>query len=156
MRAMREKRRRRKERRSRLHARSGLKPEPKPSVWKLHRGLERVCLGRQTICRVPSHRRRQLEQLLAMLKWPSLLLQPTGALVFPFFAYPRLDLFRSKLSVLFETTFEGVADFTELLPKINEGLPAAELFSTSEGRAAVKRMNDLNEIMESEGMIYSI
>jgi DNA replication licensing factor MCM3 len=68
----------------------------------------------------------------------------------------RLDLFRSRLSVLFETAFEGVAEFTELLPKINEGLPAADLFSTSEGRAAVQRMNDLNEIMESEGMVYSI
>jgi DNA replication licensing factor MCM3 len=71
---------------------------------------------------------------------------------------PRLDLFRERLSVVFEEhmTDAGFMPFADLLPKVNEGLAAAEMFGTGEARAAIKAMDGGNEVMESNGDVYKV
>ena len=70
----------------------------------------------------------------------------------------RLDLFRTRLDHVFSSAIgsEGIVEFTDLLPMVNEGLSNAEMFGSSEARAAVGRMHDGNEIMFSEGTVYKV
>ncbi|WWC93896.1 hypothetical protein V866_000733 [Kwoniella sp. B9012] len=70
----------------------------------------------------------------------------------------RLDLFRNRLSTIFEDQLDadGMIDFTELVPKINEGLSTEEMFGNREARTAVQKMNDGNEIMFAEGTVYKV
>lgn len=73
-------------------------------------------------------------------------------------AAERLDMFRERLSHVFEndTTDQGFFEFTDLLPKVNEGLANADLFGTSEAKAAVAAMHDRNEVMEADGVVYKV
>lgn len=70
----------------------------------------------------------------------------------------RLNLFRERLAAVFDSdmTDAGVMEFTELLPKVNETLSNADMFGTSEAKAAVKAMHDRNEIMEADGAVYKV
>jgi len=70
----------------------------------------------------------------------------------------RLDLFRERLSAVFEADMSdtGYIEFAELLPKVNEGLSNADMYGTTEAKAAVQAMNDRNEIMEADGVVYKV
>nr|XP_018263376.1 minichromosome maintenance protein 3 [Kwoniella dejecticola CBS 10117]OBR85534.1 minichromosome maintenance protein 3 [Kwoniella dejecticola CBS 10117] len=70
----------------------------------------------------------------------------------------RLDLFRNRLSSIFENELDadGMIDFGDLVPKINDGLETSDLFGNREARTAVQRMNDRNEIMFAEGTVYKV
>ncbi|OCF57170.1 minichromosome maintenance protein 3 [Kwoniella mangroviensis CBS 10435] len=70
----------------------------------------------------------------------------------------RLDLFRNRLSTIFEDQLDadGMIDFTELVPRINEGLSTEEMFGNREARTAVQKMNDGNEIMFADGTVYKV
>jgi DNA replication licensing factor MCM3 len=89
---------------------------------------------------------------------------------FPFPNYPflecpfgqqliiRLDLFRTRLDAVFTSNLasEGMIDLKELLPMINEGMDTVDLFGSSEARVAAERMNEGNEIMLAEGIVYKV
>jgi DNA replication licensing factor MCM3 len=47
-------------------------------------------------------------------------------------------------------------DFVELLPLINEGMPVEELFGSGEARRAADRMQDRNELMIADDVIYKV
>ncbi|GMK54294.1 hypothetical protein CspeluHIS016_0108800 [Cutaneotrichosporon spelunceum] len=70
----------------------------------------------------------------------------------------RLDLFRERMGVVFEhdAAAQGFIDFADLLPLVNEDLANKDLFSTNEGKAAVRTMADRNELMEAEGTVYKV
>jgi DNA replication licensing factor MCM3 len=70
----------------------------------------------------------------------------------------RLDVFRERLSAVFEADIAdtGFVEFGDLLPKVNESLANADMFGTSEARAAIKVMADRNEIMEADGVVYKV
>ena len=67
-------------------------------------------------------------------------------------------MFRSRLSHVFETSLDSDSyiEFGELLPKVNEGMDVADLFGTREARAAIGRMNERNEVMFADGIVYKI
>jgi len=44
----------------------------------------------------------------------------------------------------------------DLLPHINEGLPADALFGTSEATTLCEVMSDNDELMLSEGIVYKV
>lgn len=44
----------------------------------------------------------------------------------------------------------------DVLPLINEGLPTSELFATGEATAACEAMQEENELMISDGIVYKI
>ncbi|OCF31031.1 minichromosome maintenance protein 3 [Kwoniella heveanensis BCC8398] len=72
----------------------------------------------------------------------------------------RLNLFRTRLSNIFETdaqiSSEGMIDLDDLVPKINEGLEMGEMFGNREARIAVARMGERNEIMFADGTVYKV
>lgn len=70
----------------------------------------------------------------------------------------RLDLFRERLSVVFESDVyaSGFLAFEEVLPLVNEGLANEDMFGTAEGKAAVQTMHDRNELMVSDGDVYKV
>ncbi|WVO22298.1 uncharacterized protein IAS62_003628 [Cryptococcus decagattii] len=71
----------------------------------------------------------------------------------------RLDLFRSKLSHVFEESLDdnGAIEFVELMPKINEGMAEGEVFSVGEMKQALVRMDEKSEVMFGEDQtIYKI
>ncbi|KAK8864170.1 hypothetical protein IAR55_001416 [Kwoniella newhampshirensis] len=70
----------------------------------------------------------------------------------------RLDLFRSRLSHVFESDLgaDGIVEFDDLVPKINDGLEVGDLFGNREARIAVDRMNERNEIMYADGTVYKV
>jgi DNA replication licensing factor MCM3 len=45
---------------------------------------------------------------------------------------------------------------TDLIPMINEGLPIDEVFSTAEANEACQMMQNSEELMISEGIVYKI
>jgi DNA replication licensing factor MCM3 len=47
-------------------------------------------------------------------------------------------------------------EFDTILPEINESLSNADMFGTNEAKAAIQRMNDANDVMFSEGVIYRV
>jgi DNA replication licensing factor MCM3 len=69
-----------------------------------------------------------------------------------------LNLFRTRLDHVFTTSLgaDGIVDFTDLVPLVNEGLENDQMFGTAEARSAVDKMNEGNEIMFSEGTVYKI
>lgn len=70
----------------------------------------------------------------------------------------RLDLFRTRLDAVFTSNLgaEGMIQFGELLPMINEGMETTDLFGSSEARTAVERMGEANEIMFAENTVYKV
>jgi DNA replication licensing factor MCM3 len=69
-----------------------------------------------------------------------------------------LDLFRTRLDAVFTNTLgaEGMIDFTELLPLINEGMETSDMFGSTEARGAIETMMGRNEVMFAEGTVYKI
>lgn len=69
-----------------------------------------------------------------------------------------LDLFRTRLSNVFSTKYseEDFLPFEQLLPDVNEGLANELMFGRREAMNIVRRMAELNELMEDGGMIYKI
>jgi DNA replication licensing factor MCM3 len=47
-------------------------------------------------------------------------------------------------------------DLPDLLPLINEGMETAELFGSSEARAALERMGKGNEIMFTDDTVFKV
>lgn len=70
----------------------------------------------------------------------------------------RLQLFRTRLNHSFSNKFaeDEFVILDTLLPDVNEGLENDQLFGSREGRAAIDRMHDANEVMFSEGVVYKV
>ena len=69
----------------------------------------------------------------------------------------RYDLFRTRLAKLFSSTLqdEETFYFADLLAAVNEGLGQPP-FTDAEATAAMQRMNDAEELMLSDGIVYKI
>lgn len=72
--------------------------------------------------------------------------------------FRRYELFRTRLAKLFASTLQDdeQVEFAELLRAINEGLTNDALFGTTEATIAVLRMQDANELMMSDNIVYKI
>jgi len=70
----------------------------------------------------------------------------------------RLQLFRAKLAHVFATKLQDDEStfLTDLLPMINEGMPVDTLFGTAEATAACLIMQEANDLMISDGIVYKI
>ncbi|KII93706.1 hypothetical protein PLICRDRAFT_102086 [Plicaturopsis crispa FD-325 SS-3] len=70
----------------------------------------------------------------------------------------RLQLFRGRLSNLFGVQLrdEEQVFLPQLLEMINDGLPTNALFGTAEATAACLAMQEVNELMISDGIVYKI
>jgi DNA replication licensing factor MCM3 len=70
----------------------------------------------------------------------------------------RLKLFRSRVANVFATKMQDDEEIflTNLLQLVNEGLPTDELFGTSEATQACETMQDAEELMISDGIVYKI
>jgi DNA replication licensing factor MCM3 len=70
----------------------------------------------------------------------------------------RLQLFRTKLAHLFATKLQDDEStfLTDLLPMINEGMPVDTLFGTAEATAVCLVMQEANDLMISDGIVYKI
>ncbi|KAJ7596741.1 MCM2/3/5 family-domain-containing protein [Mycena floridula] len=70
----------------------------------------------------------------------------------------RLQIFRSKVAKLFSTRLQDEEQvfLTDLLQMVNEGIPETDLFATSEATAACQAMQDNEELMISDGIVYKI
>ena len=69
----------------------------------------------------------------------------------------RLNLFRQRLAHVWKTEFadEDSVHLNTLLPKINQEIPDA-MFGSVEGRAACEAMNDAEDIMFSDDMVWRV
>ena len=67
-------------------------------------------------------------------------------------------LFRTRVAAAFAGPFANNDEITRetLLPEINMGLPAEELFGTLEAERYLTVMNDANQLMWSEGVVYKL
>jgi len=72
--------------------------------------------------------------------------------------FNRLQLFRSRLANIFATRMQDEEQIflTELLQLINEGLTTDSLFGTAEATDACQVMQDNEELMISDGIVYKI
>ena len=70
----------------------------------------------------------------------------------------RFKLFRTRLAAVFGGVYQDREQvfFTELLEKLNEGLPTSTMFGTGEATDACTRMSDDNELMLADGIVYKI
>lgn len=72
----------------------------------------------------------------------------------------RLENFRERVALAMASggamAEEETFTLDDVLPIINQGLPAADLFSSSEALSAVQRMHDDGQVMLDEGTIYRI
>ncbi|KAJ3722260.1 MCM2/3/5 family-domain-containing protein [Lentinula raphanica] len=70
----------------------------------------------------------------------------------------RTKAFRSKLSQLWTTGLQDQEQvlLKELLPMVNEGLPTSELFGTKEATEILQSMQDNDELMLAEDVVYRI
>ncbi|CEH16256.1 mcm-domain-containing protein [Ceraceosorus bombacis] len=72
----------------------------------------------------------------------------------------RLENFRERVAMAMASggamAEEETFTLDDALPIINQGLPAADLFSSSEALSAVQRMHDDGQVMLDEGTIYRI
>ncbi|KAG6866886.1 hypothetical protein C0991_008823 [Blastosporella zonata] len=70
----------------------------------------------------------------------------------------RLQLFRSRLATVFATHLQDDEQIflTDLLKFINEGLTTDTLFGTAEATEACQAMQDNEELMISDGIVYKI
>jgi DNA replication licensing factor MCM3 len=69
-----------------------------------------------------------------------------------------MKLFRSKLASLFATRLQDEEQIflTDLLELVNEGMDTTALFGTAEATAACDVMQEAEELMISEGIVYKI
>ncbi|KAF7320189.1 DNA helicase [Mycena kentingensis (nom. inval.)] len=80
---------------------------------------------------------------------------PSGASITP----ARLQLFRTRLAALMNTTFQNSEsiDVATVVEQVNAGLNLDTLFGTAEARLALRAMDDANDIMFGEDdLVYSI
>jgi len=72
--------------------------------------------------------------------------------------FNRVQLFRSRLANIFATRMQDEEQIflTELLQLINEGLTTDSLFGTAEATDACQVMQDNEELMISDGIVYKI
>lgn len=70
----------------------------------------------------------------------------------------RLQLFRSRLANIFATRLQDDEQIflTALLEFVNEGLATDALFGTAEATEACEAMQDNEELMISDGIVYKI
>lgn len=70
----------------------------------------------------------------------------------------RLQFFRSRLANIFATLLQDDEQIflTDLLKFVNEGLATDSLFGTAEATAACQMMQDNEELMISDGIVYKI
>ncbi|KAG6919593.1 MCM DNA helicase complex subunit [Tephrocybe rancida] len=70
----------------------------------------------------------------------------------------RLQLFRSRLANIFATLLQDDEQIflTDLLKFVNEGLTTDNLFGTAEATEACQAMQDNEELMISDGIVYKI
>ncbi|KAN0063157.1 MCM DNA helicase complex subunit [Thecaphora frezii] len=72
----------------------------------------------------------------------------------------RLMQFKGLLADLFSSggslSEEDAVTLEELLPMINQGIAADKLFDSREARQALEQMNEVNEVMFSDGVVYRI
>ncbi|KAG6814038.1 hypothetical protein H0H92_003888 [Tricholoma furcatifolium] len=70
----------------------------------------------------------------------------------------RLSLFRSRLATVFATLLQDEEQIflTDLLKFVNEGLNTGTLFGTAEASLACQAMQDNDELMISDGIVYKI
>lgn len=70
----------------------------------------------------------------------------------------RLQLFRSRLANIFATRLQDEEQIflTALVEFINEGLATDSLFGTAEATEACKAMQNAEELMISDGIVYKI
>ncbi|KAG6868555.1 hypothetical protein C0993_001251 [Termitomyces sp. T159_Od127] len=70
----------------------------------------------------------------------------------------RLQFFRSRLASIFATLLQDDEQIflTDLLKFVNEGLTTDSLFGTAEATAACQIMQDNEELMISDGIVYKI
>jgi DNA replication licensing factor MCM3 len=75
-----------------------------------------------------------------------------------FSSFYRMQLFRSKLANLFANRLQDEEQIflTDLLELINEGMDTTALFGTAEATAACDVMQEAEELMISEGIVYKI
>ena len=72
---------------------------------------------------------------------------------------PRFQQFRSKLAKIFSTKLEDSENvkLTDLLPMINEGLTAGQLFGSAEAVEALRAMGQSEEVMlDDDGVVWKI
>ena len=70
----------------------------------------------------------------------------------------RLKLFRSRVANVFATKMQDDEEIflANLLQFVNQGLSTDELFGTSEATEACEVMQDAEELMISDGIVYKI
>ena len=70
----------------------------------------------------------------------------------------RTALFRQKVARAFSGPFATADEVTRetLLPEINAGLPTEEMFGSQEADRILTMMNDANDVMFSEGVVYKL
>jgi DNA replication licensing factor MCM3 len=70
----------------------------------------------------------------------------------------RLQQFRSRLANVFATRLQDEEQIflPDLLTAINEGLPTDTLYGTAEATEACQIMQDNEELMLSDGIVYKI
>ncbi|PFH50774.1 hypothetical protein AMATHDRAFT_60425 [Amanita thiersii Skay4041] len=70
----------------------------------------------------------------------------------------RLQFFRSRLAQIFTTTLQNEEQvfLEELVQMVNEGLGTEALFGTREATEGCKAMQEQDELMISEGIVYKI
>ncbi|KAJ8517039.1 hypothetical protein ONZ45_g5738 [Pleurotus djamor] len=70
----------------------------------------------------------------------------------------RLKLFRTRLANIFATRFQDQDEvfLTDLVGLINEGLPNDQLFGTTEASEACLVMQEADEVMLSDGIVYKV
>lgn len=72
--------------------------------------------------------------------------------------FPRLQLFRSRLANIFATRLQDEESIflAELVETVNQGLSTDALFGTAEATEACQVMQEREELMISEGIVYKI
>jgi DNA replication licensing factor MCM3 len=70
----------------------------------------------------------------------------------------RLKLFRERVAYVFNTKMpeDDAVFLNTLVEHINEGLPTDALFGTAEVTEGCMAMQDAEELMISEGIVYKI
>lgn len=69
-----------------------------------------------------------------------------------------MKLFRTRLADVFGTTMQDEEQIflSTLLESVNEGLSTGELFGTAEATEGCLAMQEAEELMISEGIVYKI
>lgn len=70
----------------------------------------------------------------------------------------RLAHFRSRVANIFATRVQDTDEIflADLLELVNEGLPTTSLYGTAEATQICQEMEEKNELMISNGIVYRI